>query len=299
MSACCSLAEKIGGRRLVDLDKELRTQGHRSFRKLAEAFGAPGQKSAVERHKRQCLRLGQPFEVPEVKDPPEMPRAKVDAVPEVSQGQAGTVGTVEGYASRARAPEPPKPATSLPERVSHVVSQMAAGTWDSARDIPRCAASWGMAEGTLRNEVRVVFAARRVNRGDVTAIEEESLAFYAWQVEDLQAVLLDCVEPEEKVKIHARITEVRARMDAILIGTKTHAKVDVNLLGDPGFVEAAKRYVETVQGVLAAADAIAGRLSIPPALVGSVLSAAADLLSERLATATREPALLTEGSPVS
>lgn len=293
MSACCSLAEKLGGRRLADLDAELRTHAHRSFRKLAEAFGVPGQKSAVERHKHRCLRVGEPFDVPEVKDPPV--RGPVQTVPEVSQGQRPEAGIPAESVSRGRAPETVTPAKTLLERTAYVVSQMAAGTWDSPRDIPRCAETWGLHPQSVRDEVRVIFAARRLDRGDVEQREEESLAFYAWQLEDLRAVLTDCTDPEEKAKVHARITEVRGRMDLVGgLGGKATVN-NFNFGTDQRFIDAARRYVDTVQDVLASAAAIAARLgAVDPDVVAAVLAEAEALLDERLAPP--KPTLLTQGT---
>lgn len=292
---CCSVAKALDPKALAKLDAELRAPGHRSFRKLAEALGMVGQKSAIERHKHRCLKVGQGYDVPPVKDPPRGRTVRVEpvpSVPEVSQGQGSGPFSGSGTASvdplRARAPEAANVATSLPDRMAHIVSQLAAGTWDSARDIPRCAAMWGLAEDSVRHTVRHILAARRLNRGDTAAIEEESVAFYTWQAEDLQATLTDCVEPEEKAKIHARLTEVRERIDAILLGTKPGTIVNLNLGNNPAFVEAARRYVDAVQGVLGAAPQIAARLAetlpgAPPALVSAVLAEAAAMLEERLA----------------
>lgn len=289
---CCSLAEKIGGRRLADLDAELRRPDHRSFRKLAEALGVPGQKSAVERHKHRCLRVGEPFVVPPVASPPDRGPVRVDPVPrvpEVSQGQGAEVGTVPADPSHARAPESITPAKTLAERMAYIVSRMGFGTWDSARDTPRCAAAWGLHEDTVRTTVRHILEGRRMNRGDVAEREEEALAFYAWQVEDLQAVLKDCVEPDEKAKVHARLTEVRGRMDAVAI-PRAGTVNNFNFATDPRFLEAAQKYVDTVQEVLDSAAVIAGRLSADPALVASVLTEADALLRERLTVA--KPLLL-------
>lgn len=301
---CCKLADTLGAEKLRRLDALLRAPGHPSFRKLAETFEVVGQKSAIERHKHRCLRVSQGFEPEPVKDPPRRPTVRVDpvpSVPEVSQGQGAPAGTLEVDPLRARAPESVKPATTLVDRMAHIVSQLAAGTWDSGRDIPRCAAMWGLAEDSVRHTVRHVLAARRLNRGDTTAIEEESVAFYTWQAEDLQATLNDCVEPEEKAKVHARLTEVRTRIDNVLLGTKSSNVVNVNLGADPRFMEAARRYVDTVQSVLADVPAIEVRVAarlgsaVPSEVIAAVLAEADALIGERVQP--ERPALLTTGAP--
>jgi hypothetical protein len=294
-SACCALAEKLGAR-IADLDVELRRPDHRSFRKLAEAIGLPGQKSVIERHKKGCLRIGQGYDVPPVKDPPPGRTVRVESVPAVSQGQSASAGTLATSVTRARAPEPSKGSKTLLERTAHIVSQMSAGTWDSARDIGRCAAAWGLHEQTVRDEVRVIYAARRLNRGDVEAREEESLAFYTWQVEDLQATLADDLTPDEKGRIHARITEVRSRMDSIVIpkvGGGRGFSPD-----DPEFARAVGQYVEAVNATLEDAAGIGLDVAdIPPEHVERVLRAARKRLDERLA-ALVEPALVNAADAV-
>lgn len=300
-SPCCSLAEKVGGRRMVDLDAELCRADHRSFRKLAEAYGIPGQKSAVERHKKGCLRIGMGYEPPPVQDPPRGRPVRVEpvpSVPEVSQGQRAEAGTPTVDPLPARAPVSGKVAISLPERMAYIVSQMTDGTWDSARDIPHCAAMWGLHEDSVRHTARHVTAGRQLNRGDMADREEESLAFYAWQLEDLRRTLAECVEPEERSKVHARMTEVRARMDAILF-PRAGATINVNFAEDPKFREAARKFVDTVQDVLASPEAIAARLveqgtPVPSDVIAAVLAAADVAIAERLRP--RPPPTLAEAA---
>lgn len=285
---CCGLVEKLG-KRLAALNDELRQPGHRSFRKLAEAYGLAGQKSAIERHKHRCLRVGAPFEAPPVQDPPAR-TVRVDppeSVPEMSLGHAATAGIPSADPPRARAPEVVVDAKTLEERMAHIVSQMLAGTWDSARDTPRCAAAWGLHEDTVRHTVSHIFAARRLNRGDMAQREEEALAFYAWQLGELQATLLTCETPDETAKVHARITEVRARMDAIAV-PRAQTVNNFNFGTDPRFIEAAHRYVDTVHGVLGSTSEIVERVAkrlktpIPAEAVEAVLAEAAELLLERV-----------------
>lgn len=286
---CCAFAQRLPPERLAALNDELRRPDHRSFRKLAAWLGADGMKSAIERHKHKCLGITT-LRVPPVQDPPPAKAARVD--PESVPPDRGTVlghpGTVAPGPTKSRAPVSHKSATSLEERHAYIQTQLASGTWDSARDIDRCAEMWGLHPDSVRHTVRHVLAGRRVNRGDVEAREEESLAFYAWQVDDLRDSLNDCDRVDDRAKVHARLTEVRARMDSIAIprgGAAGGSSAEEFTRAVGQYVEAVNATLEDVAGVgLDVAD-------IPAEHIERVLRAARAKLDARLA-ALVEPALV-------
>lgn len=302
MSGCCSLAEKIGGR-ISALDKELRTQGHRSFRKLAEAFGVPGQKSAIERHKRQCLGLAQPFDPPPKVDPPtDLPPVKV--APKVSQGQRGTVAGVpevsQASPAHARAPEVAITAESREDRVLHIVSQMAAGTWDAPRDISNLSRDWGLDRETVRLMATEAALVCRVDRGTVEDRRQASMGYWRRVYEEAMLAAAAPGEFDASSKCLAVAASAQTGWDKAA-GIYEDGSKTINIFGDPRFVEAARRYVDTVQDVLDAPGAlmerVAARLGAGVSLdvIAAVLAEADAVIAERVSGSTPAPPMLGTG----
>ena len=187
-------------------------------------------------------------------------------------------------AEQTRARGLAKGATPLIERMAYIVAQMSAGDWDSARDVPLCAAMWGLSEGTVRLTVKHVVDGRKLNRGDDVQRSEEALAFYAWQLQQLKLALADCEAPGEHAVIQARMTEVRGKMDGIAgIQPTRGAAVAVNVYSSAQFIEAQNKIVDTFQCAL---DLDAVAMLVPDLdreTVERVLAASRSLADMRMA----------------
>ena len=168
--------------------------------------------------------------------------------------------------------------------MAYIVAQMSAGDWDSARDVPLCAAMWGLSEGTVRLTVKHVVDGRKLNRGDDVQRSEEALAFYAWQLQQLKLALADCEAPGEHAAIHARMAEVRGKMDGIAgIQPTRGAAVAVNVYSSAQFIEAQNKIVDTFQCAL---DLDAVAMLVPDLdreTVERVLAASRSLADMRMA----------------
>ena len=187
-------------------------------------------------------------------------------------------------AEQTRARGLAKGSTPLIERMAYIVAQMSAGDWDSARDVPLCAAMWGLSEGTVRLTVKHVVDGRKLNRGDDVQRSEEALAFYAWQLQQLKLALADCEAPGEHAAIHARMAEVRGKMDGIAgIQPTRGAAVAVNVYSSAQFIEAQNKIVDTFQCAL---DLDAVAMLVPDLdreTVERVLAASRSLADMRMA----------------
>lgn len=291
--ACCSLAEKLGGR-VVKLDAELREQGHRSFRKLAEAFGVSGQKSAIERHKHRCLGLAAPLgPVPRAEPPKDLPA--VEVAPKrrgtVSQGQAGTVAAVpevsQPDAAPARAPEVANAAATHEERVLYIVSQMAAGTWDAPRDISALAASWGVDRDTVRRMSAEAAVICRVDRGTVEDRRQAAMGYWRRVYEEAMTASLSPGGFDAASKCLAVAAQAQAGWDKAA-GIHEDGKTVINIVQHPQFVAASAKLVDAVQGALEDVTAVAARAAarlgypVPPALAAALLEEAQALVEERM-----------------
>ena len=298
--SCCSLAEKIGGRRLVDLDAELRRPDHRSFRKLAEALGMPGQKSAVERHKHRCLGLAVPLgpPVPKVAPPKDLPPVEVAPRGTAPVGQRGTAPSVPEVSqpdpTRARAPEVAITATSHEDRVLYIVSQMAAGTWDGPRDMTTLAASWGFDRDSVRRLAAEAALVCRVDRGTVEDRRQASMGYWRRVYEQAMTEAVAPGEFDAASKCLAVAAQAQTGWDRAGGVYDDTTKV-VNVYSDPRFVEAAKRYVDTVQDVLDGAGALAERVAarlgttVPIDVIAAVLAEADAMIAERVRGASAPP----------
>lgn len=190
--------------------------------------------------------------------------------------------TSESVQSRARGLA--KGAIPLVERIAYIVAQMSAGDWDSARDVPICAAMWGLSEGVVRTTAKIVGENRKLNRGDDVQRSEEALAFYAWQLQQLKLTLADCEAPQEHAAIHARMAEVRGKMDGIAgIQPTRGAAAIVNVYSSAQFIEAQNKIVDTFQCAL---DLDAVAMLVPDLdreTVERVLAASRSLADMRMA----------------
>lgn len=304
--ACCKLAETLGPQKLQKLNAELRDPEHRSFRKLADALGVPGQKSAVERHKKQCLGIGQGFDAPpKVEGPKDLPPVKLRGRGTVSLGQAGTGGGVpevsQATPARARAPEAAIPATPREERVLAIVSQMAAGTWEGPRDISVRAGEWGLDRDTVRLMATEAALVCRIDRGSVEDRRQASMGHWRRVYEEAMLQAAAPGEFDAASKLLAVAAQAQTGWDKA--AGLADDKVVVNIGTDPGFRQAAERYVATVQGVLADAGALAARVaarlglpSVPLDVVAAVLAEADAAIVEQVQP--DKPALLTTGESV-
>jgi hypothetical protein len=179
---CCALAERLGPR-VAGLDDELRSPGHRSFRKLGVEYDVAH--VAIKRHKDGCLGLrGQattpedlPGEAPTVRMKP----AKQDR--ETGCNSAETAGLEPPRARGLMRLDAPK---NHEEKVLAVVSRIADGTWNGQVDIPYFAREWGCSADALRHVVREAFMVANVDRGTVD--QRRQVGMGKW---DAQVALVD------------------------------------------------------------------------------------------------------------
>lgn len=308
IGCACAVGKTLDAKRIAKLDAELRTLDHRSFRKLAEAFGMPGQKSAIERHKRNCLGLAQPFKPPPKVEPP----ADLPPVVKARKGRGtapvGQRGTVPGVpevsqpdAARPRAPEVAITATSHEDRVLCIVAQMAAGTWDGPRDISELATSWALDRDTVRRMASEAALICRVDRGTVEDRRQASMGYWRRLYEEALTAAAAPGEFDATSKCLAVAASAQSGWDRAAGVLDDATKIQVNLGADPGFMTAAKKYVDTVQGVLgdptALVERVAARLgaAVPRDIIAAVLAEADVAIGEKMNP--EPPALLTTGAP--
>jgi hypothetical protein len=116
-----------------------------------------------------------------------------------------------------------------------------------------------------------------------TATPEERLAeavqLYDWQIRDLSGRVAGCKDPSEAARLHARITESRAKLDA----TSALLAKNGDPTAHPGFAQAVGQYVEAVHATLEDTTGVGLLVAdIPPEHVERVLAAARASLGERL-----------------
>jgi hypothetical protein len=123
----------------------------------------------------------------------------------------------------------------------------------------------------------------------------EAVRLYDWQIRDLTDRLRGIREPAEAARLHARITDARAKLDAT---QGILAKQGGDVTQHPEFARAVGQYVEAVNATLEDAAGIGLDVAdIPPEHVERVLRAARKRLDERLA-ALVEPALVNAADAV-
>jgi hypothetical protein len=117
----------------------------------------------------------------------------------------------------------------------------------------------------------------------------EAVRLYDWQIRDLTDRLRGIRDPAEAARLHARITDARAKLDAT---QGTLAKHGGDVTQHPEFARAVGQYVEAVNATLEDVAGIGLDVAdIPTEHVERVLRAARRRLDERLA-ALVEPALV-------
>lgn len=299
---CCSVAKILDPKRLAKLDVVLRAPDHPGFRKLSAEYGVS--KSALERHKHRCLGLAQGYEPSPKAEPPKgMPPVQVrKRAGTVSQGVPGTAAVPEVSqpdAARACAPEVANSSHSHEDRVLYVVSQMAAGTWDGPRDISALATLWGLDRDTVRRIASEAALVCRVDRGTVEERRQASMGYWRRVYEEAMLQAAAPAEFDAPSKCLAVAVSAQTGWDKAA-GVYEDGKTVVNIFGDPRFVEAAKRYVDTVQAVLADAGALIERIEarlgqrVPLDVVAAVLAEADIEIGERVRGAAALP-MLPEG----
>jgi hypothetical protein len=295
---CCALARRLGPDRLATLNDILRTPGHRSFGKLATEFGE-NDKKPIERHKHRCLKVGNPERKPLAPPPEGLPKVRVSQ---------GTNGTGDGTHSdvptalddtRPRAPVSPNDAKSKAERVAYVLGQMAAGTFDQDRDVLLLANAWDMAPGSAANIANEALRFRQIHRGDLSLVSEMSMSHWRRIYND--AIVAEPAFPDTKSKLLSVAASAQTGWDRAAGVLDDATKIQVNLGADPAFMTAAKKYVDTVQGVLgdpaALVERVAARLgaAVPRDIIAAVLAEADVAIGEKMNP--EPPALLTTGAP--
>ena len=107
----------------------------------------------------------------------------------------------------------------------------------------------------------------------------EAVRLYDWQIRDLSQRLAGIRDPSEAAKLHARITEARAKLDA---ASAAAAKQGGDVTQHPQFAAAVGLYVEAAHATLEDAAGIALD-GVPPEHVALVLAAARGRFTARLA----------------
>lgn len=179
--ACCIVGEKLDPRKLTALDAELRTQDHRSFRRLAREYDLPGH-VAIKRHKDGCLGLRhEPTEEPE-ELPGEAPPIRMKPKPETKRFSGETDRETSGLEPpRVRVTMVPDSPKTHEEKVLAIVSRIADGTWNGQVDIPYFAREWGCSADALRHVAREAFMVANVDRGDVD--QRRQVAMGKWDAQ--------------------------------------------------------------------------------------------------------------------
>lgn len=258
---CCKLAETLGVERTAELNAELRTPNHRSFRKLAVELGGDVNHTAVKRHKQKCLGLGERSEaVAKVRaakvDTGDLPPVKMKRGRAVEGGTPGTGGTApeavpgggtgaapvpaEDDPPRARAQGSDKSAYLHEERVLQIVAKVADGSL-VPRDLEQWAREWEVTETTVRRMVREAYLHARVDRGTID--ERRVLAMGMWerQIELCDDALLGEDGYGAGLSAMDKALLLRERKGAIEGWCKAAgvfddaAKLQVNIVGHPAF----------------------------------------------------------------
>lgn len=259
---CCGLAKALGPGKLAELDAELRRPNHRSFRKLAVELGV--RHNAVERHKKGCLRLGEPIggkkvetiKIPETADLPPIrkrPRKGVRGASHVSHGTGdgtpavpdgtghGTApadGTADNSATRAPAPASSTPAERRRNRVLEIVASLSDGTWDTPRDnVARRMREWGVSKTTVEEMVREATIGAVVDPESVRQRRAVSMGRWGWGVEQAKiAIEAGPKFPDTESKLLAAWAQMQTGWDKAAGVLDESAKVQVNIVAHPVFL---------------------------------------------------------------
>jgi hypothetical protein len=306
-SCSCSVAKALGAR-LADLNAILREPGHLGFRKLQDQFGVS--KSSIERHKTKCLRLGS-FNGDLVTPLPVAPQPRrllrKEVAPPAAEEPAEPTGTGPGtdagtplghlgtgvlHEARARVRESAKGAQSYEDQVNWIVSQMSLGQWDGARDGWWLRKAWEVDRKTFEAMIGEAERTCRRDRGAVDALRQVAMGRHSATHDRLTLAFEETDSDEAKAKIGAAMTAAAVAWDRAAGVYDDSSKTTINILGDPRFVEAAKRYVEAVQDVLASDSQIAERVrarlgaNVELEVITAVLAEADAAIGERMSAAS-------------
>ncbi len=261
---CCKLAETLGAERTAELNAELRTSSHRSFRKLAVELGGDVNHTAVKRHKHKCLGLGERSEaVAQVRaakvDTVDLPPVKVkrgrgqeaggtpgtggtapEGVPGGGTGTAPVPAEDDPPRARARTQGSDKSAYLHEERVLQIVAKVADGSLVPL-NLEQWAREWEVTETTVRRMVREAYLHARVDRGTID--ERRVLAMGMWerQIELCDDALLGEDGYGAWLSAMDKALLLRERKGAIEGWCKAAgvfddaAKLQVNIVGHPAF----------------------------------------------------------------
>jgi len=176
------------------------------------------------------------------------------------------------------------------------VSQMAAGTWDGPRDISILAPSWDLDRDTVRRIAGEAALVCRVDRGTVEDRRQASMGYWRRVYEEAMLAAAAPGEFDAASKCLSVATQAQTGWDKAA-GLYEDGKTTVNIFGDPRFLEAARKYVETVQDVLDGAGQLADRVrarlgaDVSLEVIAAVLAEADAAIEDRMKTATQPPML--------
>jgi hypothetical protein len=296
--ACCALGRRAD---VGAINAALRSG--MGVRAVAKLYGVG--KTSVGDHRAICLKLDPVSAAPVPPDPPPSPSPretpKEESKPDGVRGQSGQVSG----APRARLAMDPSEAKSFVEQSLVCADMIAEGKWFGRPSVRHLSALWGLSADAVRDRHQAGVVAAQADRGRIEA--ERQVAIGAFQ--EQERIALEAFEASKSVldeegnplstagepKFLAVAQKARAEIAKIAGCVAPPQSVVVNFGTDPAFVAAARRYVETVEGVLGSPAPIVARVSarlgeVAPDVVEAVLDAAADLLAERLAPSTA-PAL--------
>lgn len=279
--ACCGLAAKLGAAKLAELDAELRRPNHRSFRKLAAELYV--RHNAVERHKKGCLKLGEPvprevrtFEAPETKDlppireraprrrpvsqgvPPALPADSVvshevsygtgNGTASVPDGTAPADGTDPALAARAPAHGSENPSERRRNRVLEIVAAMSDGTWDTPRDnVAKRAAEWGVSRATVEDMVREASVGAAVDPASVEARRAVAMGRWGWGVEQARTAIETGPKGYDTMsKLLSAYAQMQTGWDKAA-GVLDESPKVVNVIGHPVFMAMLESVIQAVQ----------------------------------------------------
>lgn len=258
---CCGLARALGPEKLAELNAELRRPNHQSFRKLAAALDV--RHNAIERHKKGCLRLGEPLggkkvetiQLPETEDLPPI-RKRPRRVSQVSHGTEhgtdGTAGvprgtehgtgpadgTAEPVATRAPAPVSDNPAERRRNRVLEIVASLSDGTWDTPRDnVARRVKEWGVSKATVEDMVREATIGAVVDPESVRQRRAVSMGRWGWGLEQAKLAIEKGPEfPDTMSKLLSSYAQMQTGWDKAAGVLDESTKVQVNVVAHPVFI---------------------------------------------------------------
>lgn len=299
--ACCALGRRAD---IGAINAALRSG--MKVREVAKLYGVG--KTVVGEHRATCLKLDTKPPATTLEDQQESSESQPkEANGGVVRGQSGQ----PSGAPRARLENDPKDAKTFVEQSLVCADMIAEGRWLGRPSVRFLSALWGLSADAVRDRHQAGVVAAAADRGRIEAErqvaigalqKQEQIALAAFS--ESKSVLDEEGNPSFSAgdsKFLAIAQKARSEIAKIAGCVTPPPPVTVNLGADPRFMEAARRYVDTVQSVLADVPAIEVRVAarlgsaVPSEVIAAVLAEADALIGERVQP--ERPALLTTGAP--